>query len=208
MSPAVPNGTEVSPAVEGLAFRLRDEAAIEDFGEGSLVLLCDSLQMREINAPSRRILSHLDGRRTVEEVAFLVAGETGTTPGQILPEIAEALLEMERQGVVRRAAKLKTEGDQNMNNAKYLANPDVSFRQEDDDGGILFNPDTDALEVVNPTAAAIWMFLSAPRTRADITDHLCEVFEGAPRGQVETDVAEFLESLLKKGFAGILEERE
>ena len=93
-----------------------------------------------------------------------------------------------------------------MSDAKYLVNPDVSFRQEDDDGGILFNPDTDSLEVVNPVAAEIWKFLAAPRTQAEVAAHLCAVCADAPREQVEKDVAEFIGSLAQKGYIGVVAE--
>lgn len=181
-----------------LRFRLRDEASIEDFGGRSLVLLCDSLRMREINAVARRILALLDGERTVKDIQELVAAAPEPVP--------EALLQMEEQGIVRRVLKLRLERPEHMSDAKYLVNPDVSFRQEDDDGGILFNPDADLLEVINPTAVAIWTFLAAPRTQAEVVAHLCDVCEGASRAQVEKDVGEFLEPLLKKGFIGVVEE--
>ena len=184
-----------------LRFRLRDEAAIEDFGGRSLVLLCDSLQLREINAVARRILALLDGKRTVKDIeSFIVAAGEASEP------VAQALLQMEEQGLVRRVVKLSAERPEQMSEAKYLVNPDVSFRQEGDEGGILYNPDADSLEVINPTAAAIWAFLAAPRTQAEVVAHLCEVCEGASRAQVEKDVGEFLESLLKKGFFGVVEE--
>ena len=93
-----------------------------------------------------------------------------------------------------------------MSTARYLANPEVSFRQEDDDGGILFHMEADAVEVINPTAVAIWQFLAAPRTETEIVDHLCAVCADADRVQVVRDVAEFIGSLLKKGFIGVLEE--
>ena len=77
---------------------------------------------------------------------------------------------------------------------------------EDDGGGILYSAERDSLEVLNPVAAEIWKFLSAPRTRAEVAAHLCETCAGAERGQVANDVAEFLESLLKKGFIGVVED--
>ena len=53
----------------GLRFALRADVAIEDFGERALVLRCDALDMREINAGGRKILALLDGERTVAEPA-------------------------------------------------------------------------------------------------------------------------------------------
>ncbi len=178
-----------------LKFRLRNDVAIEDFGAQSLVLLCDSLGVREINQASRRLLARLDGERTVADIA-----------GELSPADAlAALLEMEQLGIVRRVVELGMERPEPMNEAKYLVNPEVSFRQEDEDGGILFNMDTDAVEVINPVAVEIWKFLAAPRTQAEVVAHLCTVCEGASRGQVEQDVAGFVESLREKGFIGGLE---
>ena len=172
--------------------------AIEDFGERALALRGDTLELREVNASARRMLALLDGVRTVEDIA--------AATGLANEIVWTALAEMERQGIVRRVAELKREGPENMSEAKYLADPDVSFRREDDDGGILYNAETDSLEVINPVATEIWKFLSAPRTQADVVAHLCETCEGAAREQVEKDVAEFVESLLKKGFIGVVED--
>ena len=182
---------------DNLRFCLRAEVAIEDFGKRSLVLLCDSLRLREINAGARNMLALLDGKRTVQDIAG--------GAGMGVEVVRAALLEMERQGIVRRWARLKKERPENMSEAKYLADPDVSFRQEDD-GGLLYNVETDSLEVLNPVAVAIWSFLAAPRTQAEVVDHLCAVCAGAVREQVEQDTGEFLESMLKKGFIGVVEE--
>ena len=188
-----------------LRFCLRADVAIEDFGDRSLVLLCDSLRVREINGRSRQVLAFLDGRRTVQDIAMAVASANGVAAGEMPAPIAEALQQMERQGIVRRIVQTTMERPERMKEAKYLVNPDVSFRQEDEDGGILYNADTDSLEVVNPTAAAIWTFLAAPRAQAEVVTHLCAICDGAPREQVEKDVGEFLESFLKKGFIGVVE---
>ncbi|NCA81150.1 MAG: PqqD family protein [Opitutae bacterium] len=194
-----------SPDPCHLRFRLRDDTAIEDFGDRSLVLLCDSLHLREVNGRSKQLLELLDGERTVQDIAWAVAAGCGVPAREMLAPIAEALREMERHGIVRRVVDLKMERPEPMNAAKFLVNPDVSFRQEDDDGGILFNPDTDSIEVINPVAVAIWTFLAAPRTQAEVVAHLCEVCEGTARAQVEKDVDEFIGSLLKKGFIGVVE---
>jgi hypothetical protein len=188
-----------------LRFCLRQDVGIEDFGDRSLVLLCDSLNVREINVQSRRLLALLDGKRTLQDIALAMASDCDAPAGDMLAHVAEALLRMEQQGIVRRMVKLTIERTDTMSGAKYLVNPDVSFRQEDDDGGILFNADTDSFEVINPTAVEIWTYLTAPRTKADVVQHLCEVCDGAPRQDVEKDVIEFLESLVEKGFIGMVE---
>ena len=196
--PLFPAPCPLSPPSCLLTFRLRNDVAIEDFGERSLALLCGALELREINAGARKILGLVDGGRTVGDIAG--AAEMAVA------DVTAALLEMEQQGIVRRVVDLKKEGQGQMSAAKYLVDPDVSFRQEDDDGGILYDVKTDALEVINPTATEIWKFLAAPRTPAEVVAHLLEVCEGAPREAVEKDVAEFLASMLKKGFIGAAED--
>ena len=181
-----------------LQYALRNEVAIEDFGERALVLRCDALEMREVNAAGRNILALLDGERTVADIAGAAK--------MAAADVAAALREMERHGIVRQVAALSKERPGDVNEAKYLADPDVSFRPEDDDGGILYNAETDLLEVINPTAAEIWKFLAAPRTPAEVVAHLLDVCDGADREQVARDVRDFLESMRTKGFVGTVAE--
>ena len=185
-------------ATSGLRYALRKDVAIEDFGERSLALRCDVLELREINAGGRKILERVDGKRTVADIA--------RATDMAAEEVAAALREMERQGIVRQVAALSKERPGNVSEAKYLADPDVSFRPEDDDGAILYNAETDVLDVINPTAAEIWKLLAAPRTQAEIVAHLLAVCEGADREQVERDVRDFLESMRSKGFVGTVAE--
>lgn len=86
---------------------------------------------------------------------------------------------------------------------RYLANPDVSCREESpDEGAILFNPDTDAILVINPTGLLLWRALEQPRTPDDLVAHLLENCDDVPADQVTADVAAFLQALLPGGFIG------
>ena len=90
-----------------------------------------------------------------------------------------------------------------MNGPKlYRANPDVSCREEGPDGALLFNPDTDAITVVNATGLLIWQALAGARTREEIVAHLLEACEGVPTDQVAADVDEFLQALTPGAFIG------
>jgi len=85
---------------------------------------------------------------------------------------------------------------------RYLVNPEVSCREEGPDGALLFNPDTDAILVINPTGLLIWQALDQPRTRDEIVAHLLEVCEDVPTDQVAEDVDEFIQRLQPGGFIG------
>ncbi len=85
----------------------------------------------------------------------------------------------------------------------YIANPDVSCREEGPEGALLFNPDTDQVAVVNPTGLLIWQTLAAPHTQAEVAALLVERCNNVPEDQVLCDVSEFLEQMAAKGFVGI-----
>ncbi len=88
----------------------------------------------------------------------------------------------------------------------YIANPDVSCREEGPEGGLLFNPDTDQVLVINGTGLLIWRALEEPRTPEQIVTTLVEQCEDVPTGEVEQDVREFVNTLQEKGFIGVYEQ--
>jgi len=91
----------------------------------------------------------------------------------------------------------------------YLANPDVSCREEGpDEGAILFNPDTDAILVINPVGLLIWRALEQPRTVPDIVAHVMARCDDVPADQVADDIISFLQTLQPGGFIGEVLESE
>jgi hypothetical protein len=90
-------------------------------------------------------------------------------------------------------------------NVLYVANPEVSCREEGAEGALLFNPDTDQVVVVNITGFLIWQTLSQPCSLGDIVTALAEQCENIPDDLVAGDVSEFIQPLLTQGFVGIYE---
>ena len=89
--------------------------------------------------------------------------------------------------------------------AVYLVNPDVVLREEDEDGGLLFNPDTNQVKIVNSTGLFIWKQFCCATELEFVLDALQANFEAVPVGEVENDVKEFLEGMLANGFIGLVE---
>ena len=86
---------------------------------------------------------------------------------------------------------------------RYLANPDVSCREEGlGEGAILFNPDTDAVLVINPVGLLIWQALDRPRSKDEIVVYLMENCEGVPADQVHADLDAFFQAMQPGGFIG------
>ena len=83
----------------------------------------------------------------------------------------------------------------------YLANPEVSCREEEpEEGAILFNPDTGAVLVINATGLLLWRALEQPRSQPELVNHLLAKCEDVPGDEVDADVAAFLAALQPGSF--------
>jgi hypothetical protein len=195
---------------ENFRYVIRDEASIEDFEDGSLMLLCRQKKIVEINPSARRVLSLMDGKRNLRQVIKKFARNHRMQEKQVREDIQELVIDLGAQGAIRPSVKVTLERRKKMEKStSLLANPDVSLREEED-GALLFNADTNALLVINPIGLVIWQFIKVhPRTSADIVSHLQEKCDGVPLDQVEADVEKFIVDLQEKGFIGeVLDEKK
>lgn len=87
----------------------------------------------------------------------------------------------------------------------YIRNPDVVLREEDPDGGLLFNPDTNQIRVLNATGLLVWQLCDGRHAVPDIVAALKQAFDGAPEDQVTDDVQEFVQEMQASGFLGVME---
>jgi hypothetical protein len=88
--------------------------------------------------------------------------------------------------------------------SQFLCNPDVVLREEDEEGALLYNPDTNQVKILNITGLAIWKALTSPNTIEGVALNLLKDFEGAPEEEVRSDVQEFVAMMVADGFIGIL----
>ena len=86
--------------------------------------------------------------------------------------------------------------------ARLIANPNVVFRQEEDDTALLIDPDTGALHILNATAMAVWKLLDGRRDLGRIMADLCDEFDGMDAA-AESQVEEMLNHLLAVGAVGV-----
>jgi hypothetical protein len=95
--------------------------------------------------------------------------------------------------------------DQTNLNQRFLCNPEVVLREEDEDGGLLFNPDTNQVKIINTTGLFIWKQLIGGGTVPAIVDALQRSFEEVPQAEVLNDVQEFIQTMFRTGFVGEVE---
>ena len=87
-----------------------------------------------------------------------------------------------------------------------LVNPEVVVREEDVDGALLFNTDTNRIRVLNSTGVFVWHLCDGTRDLAALVEAVKEGFENAPDDEVEQHVRQFVEEMVGTGFVGTLVE--
>lgn len=92
-----------------------------------------------------------------------------------------------------------------MKDKLLMCNPDVVLREEDEDGGLLFNPDTNQVKVVNTTGLFIWKKFLTVNNPEKVTSAVLKNFEEAVVADVQTDLDEFLNEMIQTGFIGIVQ---
>ena len=92
--------------------------------------------------------------------------------------------------------------------SRYMKNPDVVVREEDEDGALIFNPDTDQIRVINPTGFFIWNLCDGGNDLTGIILAVKESFKDVPDDKVFRDVEEYIGDMVEAGFIGIVKENE
>ena len=89
---------------------------------------------------------------------------------------------------------------------RYLRNPDVVIHEEDPDGALVFNPDTDQIKVLNQTGFFIWQLCDGSYDMESIIARVKETFDEIPEDQVSAQVEDYVNEMVSAGFIGIVEE--
>ena len=81
-------------------------------------------------------------------------------------------------------------------------NPDAVLRERDEHGGLLFNPDTGEVRVLNPTGLALWDQCDGSRDVEELVQTLIGKYDDVSPDDVRRDVAAFVVDLLETGLLG------
>ena len=87
---------------------------------------------------------------------------------------------------------------------RYIKNPDVVLREVDEDGALLFNPDTNQVLILNPTALLVWQECKSPKNLDQLLNAVRENFADVPP-EAEEHVKTFVEQMAAGGFLGTAE---
>lgn len=85
---------------------------------------------------------------------------------------------------------------------RYIRNPDVVLREEDPDGALLFNPDTNQIRVLNNTGLFVWKLCDGSQGLPGFVVAMQESFDQVPEDQVTAQVTEYVDDMVAAGFIG------
>jgi hypothetical protein len=194
-----------------LIYQLRSDIVMEDFDDGALLLRLSDRHLIEINPVGQRILGLTDGKSNTKQVVSFLVKQFDISAVEALQDTLAFYDDLYGQGVLEKvfwdAYKENYTMQQEVTNiaGRYLRNPDVVLREEDEYGGLLFNPDTNQIKVVNQTGLFIWQNCDGQMALDEIVKALQDAFDDIPVDAVNQDVQEFLQVMRESGFVGIVD---
>lgn len=189
---------------ENLRYKLQDEAAVEDFVDGSLLFLCRQRKILELNQTARKALALMDGKRSLGQIIKILARNYRTNTKNVEEDVHRLVAELGTQGGIRPLVRVVLrKASKPDKSASLMANPKVSLRLKNERGAILFNSETNEYININPVGLLIWRFLEAhPRSQSDIAAQIKETCVAAPRRGLAADIERFINNLHGRGFIG------
>lgn len=91
--------------------------------------------------------------------------------------------------------------------AKVIVNPNIVVREEYDEWGLLYNPDTSETYGINPSGITIYKLLQGNSSMEDVVKALREQYIKVPDDLTNT-VNEFIEFLVEKNLASYPDNNE
>lgn len=186
-----------------MIYRLHSQIVLENFDDGALALRLYDRHLFDLNPTAQFILNHTNGENSVAQIAALLASAFGISHEQALADVTALYESLVDQHVVSLFDSSQQGGT--MTDAQYVRNPDVGLREENDDGGLLFNPDTNQMQVVNTTGLFIWRLCDGSRTLDGIVTAMLNEYDGAPEDEMRADASAFIDMMVSAGFIGTVE---
>lgn len=192
-----------------MVYKIAPQVAMESFEDGALVLKLEDRSLTELNPTARDVLALTDGTRSTEQVAEELAREFEIPLEVAMGDVNELYERLIEQQIIERVLAPQEKDGSPMTDVstptQYLCNPDVVLREEDEDGGLLFNPDTNQVKVVNTSGLFIWQQCSETCTLDEIVAKVQKEFEEVSFELVAQDVKEFVDGMVSSGFIGMVE---
>jgi len=88
---------------------------------------------------------------------------------------------------------------------RFIRNPDVVLHEEDPDGALFYNPDTDQIRVLNQTGFFVWQLCDGNHDMQGLVTGVRDSFDKVPDDKVSAQVEDFVNEMVSAGFIGTVE---
>jgi hypothetical protein len=89
---------------------------------------------------------------------------------------------------------------------RFIRNPDVVLHEEEPDGALIYNPDTDQIRVLNQTGFFVWQLCDGSHDMQSLVAGVRDSFDEVPDDNVSGQVEDFVNEMVSVGFIGTVEE--
>jgi hypothetical protein len=184
-------------------FKSKPGLEVRPLAGGTLVLDPSRRRVFRLSTDEARVFERIDGQKDVDQLAEALAPGAGSAPAESRNSVGRICRKLFKDyGIIQ---LLNHRGGGQVASDRFIRNPDVNLRDEDEDGGLLFNPDTDRIQLVSRTGLFIWKILDQSLTLDEITASLKDGFSDVPDQEVRGDVEDFIQQMVERGFIGVVE---
>ena len=181
-------------------FIVNPNVLVEKFNDGSLVLNVKTREVVEISSDEDWLLKQIKKRNTKDKIKKYFFNKMQTSQKKIDVHVERMYNDLLKKKIIQDRGEIMKR--------KYMQNPVVNLREEDEDGALLFNPDSNRIQLLNNTGFFIWKFCSEGRTLSDISEAVRQEYSDVPKEQLNEDVKQFLDEMFEIGFIEIAKKKK
>ena len=181
-------------------FIVNPDVLVETFTDGSLVLNVKTREVVEISSDEDWLLKQIKKGDTQEKIKkhFFIK-----------MQISQKKIDNHFERMYNNLLKKKIIQDRGeIMKSKYMQNPIVNLREEDEDGALLFNPDSNRIQLLNNTGFFIWKLCAEGKTSLELSEAVRQEYSDVPEAQVNEDVKQFLNEMVEIGFIEIAKKKK
>ena len=143
----IKNPIPMNPISPLSIYKLYPNILLEFFDDGALLLKMEDGQLVELDPVASDMIESSDGINNVNDIAALISSKHRKPLKEAVQEVINQYEQLTAKMIMFEFDPHLQKGNKNMTDNTnstfiYLCNPDVVLREEDEDGGLLFNPDT------------------------------------------------------------------
>jgi len=181
-------------------FIVNPDVLVETLTDGSLVLNVKTRGVIEISSDEDWLFKQIKKGNTQEKIKNYFFNKMQTSQKKIDNHIECMYNDLLKKKIIQDRGEIMK--------SKYMQNPIVNLREEDEDGALLFNPDSNRIQLLNSTGFFIWKLCSEGKTLSEISEAVRQEYSDVPEKQLDKDMKQFLDEMVEIGFIEIAKKKK